>query len=777
MLNFKTLFGLKTLRWAREREWKILFAIALFAIVPQVLPVLTANALSGWDTHGHLYLTEIMARLLQNGHVSGYILNWEGGFPAFSLYPPLFFIVTAGPAALLPSWLSVTACYHLMVFALPLLFAISFMGYARATLPGTAWVGVPAIILVYLMLPGLGAYGVGLESLLATGLVPSFFALVLFTTFAWSLESALSIPSKRRIVVSSLLLGALFLSHTLTSIFAVFYVAVAAALGARYARVSALSIVTIAVLLSSWWTIPFILNLPYSSGEAILDQNALSSLSIFFPIGPAAERIVTTGGLQRELLAFERPPGSVFNTQAAVGLFFLISVSAGIVSSLKRGRYTLPLVFLGGIALVPGGFILSALGLPLHAYRFSACLWVIELILSAEGLSLLMNQVHQRRAIVVKGLCALFCVVACAAAWIDLAVLLKKDRFLLLHADDRPTFQSGENLLAFLAANPPQGRIAVESEMRSIRLFGSPHWLLTEIPRRLGLPTMPGVYAESSLSSPFVTPTLARMGNQLVWGAPEIARRQGFRRQSFRSMVERLRLFSVEMIVATSGKMRKNLRRLAKFGVTPVYENSDVALFSLGKPLPIVDSFKVKPFLFLEHGGISFRAFSKWLYTTPDLFDVPVLRIADYASLSKAFISQVAGTIVSCGRASLVTEQDLLRWREFGPVILANCPQQQLPKILPEGIVKVPYLFRDYHLSALSKALLPLMQQAPAEWRSLGNRIENERIDGTSNGPVLLRANVARCWRETLKGREILQVTPSFMALLGEGDFTLEYKC
>jgi hypothetical protein len=780
MMNIKSRF--KTLLPSiilhlRTKLWLVLFCLVLAAIVPQVLPVLGARELAGWDTHGHLFMTELMATFLREGKVSGYVLDWEAGFPAFSLYPPLFFILTSAPAALLPSLLSVSTCYHLMVFFLPLLFAAAVMGYARASLPQSAWIGVPVVLLLYLMLPGLGAHGIGLESLLAAGLVPSFFALVLFTLFAWSIERLLEAPRLASTALAGVVLGALFLSHTLTSVFCLLYLAITALLGSRRTLAPLAGVVCVAFLISAWWTVPFIRNLPYSSGEAIVDNNALSPLSIFFPIGPATSRLLTTGKLERDLLAFEQPIGGFFSYQNALGIFFLVTVAIGLASSLRRREYRLPLIFLVGVALVPGGFILSAFGLPLHAYRFSACLWVIEILLSAEGLSLLARRSNHRAAIAVGSLFTLVCLGFCINAWLRLGALGSSGSFFIFRVENRSGFQSGEGLMRFLADNRPKGRIAVESDMRSLRIFGSPHWLLTEIPRRLKIPSVPGVYAESSLASPFITPTLASLGNQLVWGAPEIARRGSFMRQSRRSMVERLRLFSVEMVVATSGRMRKSLGRLRRFGVKSVYENADLALFSIGEPRPFIETFKSKPFLFIDKGGLSFRSFTKWLYTTPDLFAVPLLDGSQMRSMPANISEQVSGVLVSCSRSSELKEQELSVWKTWGPVVLLNCQAKSLPKNAPSDLTRIPYLFREYHLMELSKALLPRLQPSPALWSVQVESFENERITGSSSGPVLVRNNAARCWREKRRGHGVLAASPSFMALLGEGPFELEYGC
>jgi hypothetical protein len=666
-----------------------------------------------------------------------------------------------------------------MVFVLPLALTAALWGYGRSCLPERAWWGVPVATLLYFILPGLGAYGVGLESLISAGLVPSFFALVLFTFFAWSIESLVKSPGVKGLIVAGIMLGAIFLSHTLTTVFSLLYLAVTAILGNRATRRSLVGVVLIALVVGSWWLIPFVKNLPYSSGEAIVDNNALSPLSIFFPIGPADSRMITTGALERELLNFEQPATRLLSAQSALGIFFLLTVTAGIAARLMRHEYRLPLVFLLGVALVPGGFILSTLGLPLHAYRFSACLWMVEILLCAEGLSALAGNLPSRRSAVVIGIGFLIGAFGCIRAWNHFGTLVRNKSLFVYRVEERPGFASAEGLLQFLSNNRPQGRIAVESDMRSLRIFGSPHWLLTEIPRRLNIPTVPGVYAESSLAAPFITPTLANLGNQLVWGAPELARRGSFMRQTRRSMIARLKLFSVEMIVATSGKMRRNLNRMKRFGVQSLYENSDLSLYSLGAPLPPLQTFSSKPFLVIDQGGLSFRSLTKLLYASPDLFDIPLIDGgARSDSLPRELQSQLSGVLVSCSRSSKLTEQDLKSWQELGPLILINCPKAALPQPAPEGLILVPYLFREYHVDMLSKVLRSHLAKAPPEWRAQAEMRDDEHITGSSIGPVLVRRNAARCWKEKQRfPGALFKSNPSFMAVMGTGNFELEYRC
>src|SRR5262249_9699045 len=99
----------------------LFFAFAAIVLGWHLSSLLSPRLRAGWDVVPHFYLLEFMLNLLRDGRAHGYDLNWFAGYSAFTLYPPLFYILSAIPTLLSGGAISLSLAYNLMQLLLPCL--------------------------------------------------------------------------------------------------------------------------------------------------------------------------------------------------------------------------------------------------------------------------------------------------------------------------------------------------------------------------------------------------------------------------------------------------------------------------------------------------------------------------------------------------------------------------------------------------------------------------------------------------------------------------------
>lgn len=99
--------------------------ILLFIVLE---PLLSSRVTAGWDITPHYYLAHSMAELLRAGHVSGYDTLWFAGYPSFTLYQPLTYLLAALPNFLSDGQTSVGLGFNILLVFAPffLLFSLWF---------------------------------------------------------------------------------------------------------------------------------------------------------------------------------------------------------------------------------------------------------------------------------------------------------------------------------------------------------------------------------------------------------------------------------------------------------------------------------------------------------------------------------------------------------------------------------------------------------------------------------------------------------------------------
>ncbi len=145
-----------------------------------LFPVLTEKYLSGWDLTSHFYLTNNMLEFLKDFRITGYDAQWFGGYPVFTFYGPLPYILIVLPTLLSFGVISLNLSFNFFLFLLPFLFLFSVFYTSRI------WFGNK--IGPYSLLFGIfflfaekehAHFGLGINAEIYLGLFASIFAITL----------------------------------------------------------------------------------------------------------------------------------------------------------------------------------------------------------------------------------------------------------------------------------------------------------------------------------------------------------------------------------------------------------------------------------------------------------------------------------------------------------------------------------------------------------------------------------------------------------------------
>lgn len=769
----------------------LIFSVCAGSLLPILLPVLEARHLIGWDTPAHRFFTAKMAELLGRGQVSAYIPEWDGGLPAFYFYPPLFFILSALPACLFPTLVSPELSFNAAVFLAPFLFlgavwfcGVSFLGRIRgaALLP---------LGITFLLLEPFGAQGIGLTGLLITGLIPSFYGVICFALYFGLLVRALRSQSSLLAVVCGVALGAVILTHLLTAIFALGCTLLVVVLGVGTEGVTkgeahpyfgtlqwSTAATTVAIVfitggaVSAWWWVPFIRNLWLSSGSLVPPQNFGDPLTWFFPFG---ENVTPNSHTGRLVMGLQRvtPGWSQFFPPWYGALAGGLSIG-GLLCSLRRGEVVLPLTLLASLLLLSGGFLAGLYPIPIHAYRFAGPLWVVHLLLAALGLESVAARIPSdvpwrpfRTAMLILSIgLALQAVMGSSIGLFEAF----RDGPQKRTFDGRKLPEAGiaEQLLKSLQGENDGGRIVVESDEQGLYSIGSPHYLIAEIPQQIGRPVLPGIFTESSLSAPFIIPTLRNLSDQLTWGDAEISEFDEMIRQTPKEMVQRLRLFGASQLLASSQKLTRSLTTCGDCNVRELARAGRRVLFSLGSPRTPIVRLEYKPLLFVDHGGLDFRAFSKLLFIDPRALDLHIFfRPGGLTEITPQERALLGGVIVSFARGSSATPAELAEWSTLGPVYLLN-HGPSFPHLPGAQVFPVTQFFRTLDVKPFVTTLSEGIPRFGESTEVSGAGYLSAQFGMPGSGAYVIRFNYFPTWHgcQESQGVRPFFVTPSFVGVL-----------
>jgi len=566
----------------KEKGFDVAAHLIVFAIIYGLLlsyftpKCLFSNTIAtGGDTPSHYAAADYLIHvLLPKGKIMGWMHGNYAGFPLFQFYFPLPFLIMAILQAFIPLQIAFKLVTVLGIFLLPLcayacvrLFKqpspVPLIG-ATFTLPflfmesNSMWGGnIPS------MLAGEFAYGLG------------FALLVLFIGSFYR-----GIRENRFILINSLILTGIGLSHGYTLVFAVlassFFLFTTQGFFKNlgyYLKVNAL-----AFLLLGFWLIQLLWFLPYTTPFNFVW--VLDGISQVFP---------------RILL-----PALIF---ALVGTILAIRTRiTGAKAGQKQDSIVSYLLFL---ILVAGAFYFIAYEINLVDIRFLPYVQFFLLMLGAHGVGLMAQWIKAREVLAVLLACV-------AVLWVNAHVTYIPKWIAWNYSGFEtkglwPQFHAVNDYLKGSCQDP---RVAYEHDQRnnatgSVRAFES-------LPLFSGRSTLEGLYIQSSITSPFVFYLQSEYSPKPSCPLSNY----NYSRLNFKRGLEHLKMFNVSHFIAITDTVREALdkqpgvireKEFPPYTVYRIQGNPDryVSLLDHDPPLVITSNWRSAAFEWFRRGDLT----------------------------------------------------------------------------------------------------------------------------------------------------------------------------
>ncbi|MCH7541676.1 hypothetical protein IH981_02795 [Patescibacteria group bacterium] len=362
-------------RWAVKI---ILLSLTAFSIY--LVLVLWRNPLNIYDAAGHLSLVQTIAGDLWpkfSGWNYSELLGWPQGF----FYPSLFHWLAATLSFIVGIEPAVKLLISGGLLALPL--CISF--FARSLIDDDFFSNILTLGLFILILLLPNFLGTGIRALFQVGLLSNFFVIPIFFLFLASLHR------ENSFLTSGFLLALIVLTHIVAAIVAAVYLILFLIIKKRFAPdgfklVHFVKVTVLALIITSFFWGPFILNLPYTSVSRHLASYFLPNIIVlivslglvFYSFREKNENILLLSTLATlfSLLAvvdaylirgygtsFALYPFHIYRFQPFIYIFLASAITLLLLRQrwfFELGRYRLigMIFLLGGLGLVGGSLYL-----------------------------------------------------------------------------------------------------------------------------------------------------------------------------------------------------------------------------------------------------------------------------------------------------------------------------------------------------------------------------------------------------------------------------------
>ena len=451
----------------------VIYGMLFYNFRPDVIFSDTTTA--GGDTGAHNYMAKFfLEELFPNFRMTGWDMGWFAGLPMFTFYFPIpFFLI-----ALLSKIITFNISFKLVTILGSLMLPAALYYFGRSfkfKYPYPEFAAIGAIAFLYM--DSFAIYGANFKSTLAGEFSYSIsFALIFF--FLGSLYRGMQ---KGRydllFVLTSIILAFLVLTHLITLIAVLVIIPSFLFLNRSWKTIRyIIAVFILGFFVSAFWSVPFVLLVKWT--PPLLWTNVYD-LAELFP---------------KEIIpAF---------TLASIGVLF---------SGLKRDKRIIPLLWTGVVFIV---FIFSWRGGRLFNGRFFPIIFIFVYLLAAYGLKnlywVIMTSIS---SINIKGIrhgFFKFFVIAFVpiVAFTALAsIMLSKPSSPRWAYDNYTGFESREDWETYEALmeyldSLPYGRVMYDYDKSILIPWGTSR-ALELIPFWTKQPTMEGLLAESSLTSPF----------------------------------------------------------------------------------------------------------------------------------------------------------------------------------------------------------------------------------------------------------------------------------
>ncbi|MEW6617230.1 MAG: hypothetical protein AB1333_02305 [Patescibacteria group bacterium] len=787
------------LRKITKELWneKFLFLALWIGITLKVWGIFSNGLLPGWDTLPHFLALQKMAwEFLPNGALSGYSLEWFGGFPLFTFYGPLFYAVVGGFWIITAKLFSLEFLFRISLLLVLFLFSISLWYFTRAFFGKDA--GKISILLgaLFFFYPvSFSPVGVGIGGTMFMGLFNGVLGLSLLLFWLGILERARVHESKtirnRYHVAAALLLAGIIYTHTLTLIAA----ALAGVIyfifhfkNAEFRGKMALGVLA-ACALALPFLAPFVQNLELSSSSAAGNIDVImDSLTYIFPLD--IERIALSS--------------SLFSFEFWSVIFFFFAVMGSIRLFKDKKPFVPSLLLIASLVLIRNYLVTLFPALGIHYYRFIPFVFALALAATSYGIIALMEGVKNLRS---KSVIAVLLGVMILQPFllfnIDQAREPASKNSLFAgagipyrwHLEKYGSAAEGQKLLELLRNLSPSKRTLVEpSPYNYFAALGSPHYFTAMIPMENGQSTLYGLYAESSPLTPFIFSSIeSLLQTAFYWGDVRLSGLvPTFFNQSAENHVKRLAHFGMDRFVAFRALTRERLNEASSTSIEARTENFEIYRVEEAKPL-VYESENL-PIIYVDADGkLPFREIALAVFEDIELLNVPILEAKNIReAIVLAAREAVSALIVSAG--SLGNEE------------IKNLESAALPVLLlnpSERIKTKPHPANWIILEGFSKLDMPvslaLVRPKPSAWAPFQDIIKkflaaknpeagsvaiasfaNREIRFEGKGPIVINAGYFPYWK--ISGCEgdvvcgVWRVTPDEMLVFAEGETTLRYE-
>ncbi len=536
---------------------------------------------SGGDTGSHNYLQKYMAENLAQGKILGYSHDWYGGLPMFQFYFPLAYMLMAVMSVVINANVAFKLISVMGSFIMPVCayFMFRIFGFK---FPAPAIAAI--FTLPFLFLQSNSMYGGNIPSTLA-GEFSFSISIALSLVFLASLY--MGIKTKKMMVLNVILLGVIALFHIIPiitiALSSIFFLRRDKKSNFRYLLYVYLG----AFLLVGFWSIPFLAKAGYTTSTAF---TAFRDMKDVLPEGFSVMFALTIIGA---IAAFRKKDQRIIYLAVVLGVAFAL------------------------FALMPTGHVWNT--------RFLPWYYLMAAMIGAYGAYELLANVRPQilMPIIVFLIVAILLntYVTFIGSWIN---------WNYSGFENKPQWATFDQTNQYLSSLPP-GKVLHEYSNKHDAMFGTPR-ALELIPYFTNKPGMEGLLIESSASSPYYFYLQSEVSETPTCPIST------FRCTSFNidGAYDRMELFNVKYVVATTDKLKNALQNNTKF--TFLRKIGDLWVYEVHRDNAYVATMNYQPVI--ADGGEWHRLSSDWIRSensdvTIIYADLPYQKISDVNEIQK----------------------------------------------------------------------------------------------------------------------------------------------
>lgn len=750
--------------------WLVLFG-SLFYITR---PFLTNEMLMGCDNTGHYYLTQKMLELLTHFKISGYDMNWFAGYPVFTFYTPLFYIVACLIHLISFKSIPLVLCVNFLLFLSQFLFLIGVYYVSNAFFKNQKINLLSLLFGFIILLNPFNFLGLGILGSVLAGLFTNAFAWPFFLFFIGFLEKLRQTGNKKYFGGVIIFLSILILTHIFTAIFSflILIVYLIIYFKSRDFRYKILWIICIVSMLTAFWWIPFIVNLNY----VYYNQNIYIS---------SIESKITSSG-SHNWIDQEYSFSSIVLIFKFLFLFFFIGL--GLIASLKKEKY-LPVILI--LIFVCLAFLAGKIFI--HTYRFYSEFFIMSVFLCAYGSNYFIEKIYDnfknkklaKRLIVFLGIVIFL---------INFLFFSTQKLHKTLNALSNPHILEARQMISYIEENNFQ-RVLIDLFSTQHFLFPNRHYF-DGILASDNISTLIGLIHESSLSRSYFLPKYESIFSQ----DPDIIECSD---EDLENYFENLSFYGTKYVLTTkelSTPLSKFFNSEKNKGL--LIEKKTIGPFTLLEinawPQPLFAETDYQPFLFIEKSkflipdqtfnGLSFDWYEAGYATNyliikankpiEKISHYDLSKIGGYIAIFKDYTEPDDPSFLSFLQKNnqCPSVQQLSYWGSLKkPVIVLNvengCPNQF------NNIYFIPAnQNKEIYLDSIRDIILKINNNKVIFKEIKPEILSDERIKFNSEKGVLINFSYFPKWQSTDKAQTVFWVAPSMMFVFGKGETDLNYK-